>query len=126
MFSLEPNPFSLMLFLGILNNQLMHQHHPVDRIVRNCNTVVDFDDFFEDNRPELVNVVRFKDDSFELWTYWFLLSSRTLQPRDNSVILVLSLHQVYPSFCDSNKPGNLVRIGTFLHLTDDPPYLSIR
>ena len=54
MFSFKPHPFSLAFLLWILNNQLVHQHYPIDRIVRNGNTVVDFDDLFKDNRSGLV------------------------------------------------------------------------
>jgi len=97
-FSLDSNPVPLALFPVILNNQLMHQHYPVDCVVRDLITVVNHDDFFKNYRLGLVAIVCIKDDLFELCTHRFILSSWIRQLRDNSFILVLSFQLVDPSF----------------------------
>lgn len=69
----------------------MHQHHPIDGIVRNGKSIVNFDNLFEDNRSGFVGIIRVLDDLFELRVKRFLLPSGIFQFRDMTLPLVLLL-----------------------------------
>lgn len=125
MFSFEPNPCSLAFLPGIFNNQLMHQHHPINGVVRNGVSIVNSDDLFKDNRPGFVDLVCIQDYPFEFRVLMFFLPSGISQFWDESGILVLLLQLVDPSSRDSYKPDDIVQGFPFLKFTDYPPDLFI-
>lgn len=89
MFSFKPDPFSLAFFTSILDNKMMHQHHPIDGIVRNGESIARLNDLFEDNRSGFVDLIRIQDDPFELRVQGFLLPSGIFQFWDESGIRIL-------------------------------------
>jgi hypothetical protein len=64
--SLESNSFQF-------DNQLMHQHHRIDGIVRNGESVMRIYDLFKNNRSGFVDLIRVEDDQFELRIQEFFL-----------------------------------------------------
>jgi hypothetical protein len=64
MLSFKSNPFSLAFLPLILDNQLMHQHNPINCIVKNGEAIVSFNDLFEDYRSGFVDLIRIQDDPF--------------------------------------------------------------
>ena len=65
MLAFKLNIFSLTSLPEILDNPLMHHHHPIDRIVRKGNALELFDDLLKNYRPGLVDRVCIQDESFE-------------------------------------------------------------
>ena len=97
MFSFKPYPFSLAFLPWILDNQLMHRHHLIAGIVWNGESIVNFDDLFEDNRSGFISMVRVQNVPFGLPVNKFLLPSGIFQFRVMTLILVLLLRLVDPS-----------------------------
>ena len=69
----QNEPIFFGLSPGILDNQLMHQHPPIDGIVRNGESIVRLYDLFKDNRSGFVDLIRVEDDQFELRIQEFFL-----------------------------------------------------